>query len=67
MFFGYSVEEVVQKFNGDDVGDDDVTSLRKRNLWGLLTSMYFDGEIWGVIYIHSQRTVIAMPEAEFTS
>lgn len=32
MFFGYSVEEVVQIFNGDDDDDDDVTSLHKRNL-----------------------------------
>lgn len=30
-FFGYSVAEVVQKFNGD-ADDDDVTSLHKRNL-----------------------------------
>lgn len=41
-FFGHTVEEVDQKCNDYD-DDDDVTSLHKRNLWGLLTSM----QIWG--------------------
>lgn len=42
MFFSRTIEAVVQKCIDDDEHDDDVTSLHKTHLWGLLTSYWME-------------------------
>lgn len=45
MFFGYSVEEVVQTFDDGGDDDDDVTSLHKKKFMRSCDINVFDGEI----------------------